>query len=409
MSGEPRGPGREGRLQVEPNREARPFGTAGKILVAVGALVLLLALGAGWAMASNFDNLGNLVKVVALLRTQGIYHVQAGQMVEGAIEGMVDSLNDPYSVYMNQTNFTQLQQQIQGSFAGLGMVVTIPKPGDYLMVKSTINGTPAQRAGIGANDAILKIDNRDTKGMDVETAVSLLRGPVGSGVTLIIARGGPGGAERSVSLVREQINVPTVEGHMVRDYPGIGYVAISQFTENTPLEMKTQLTSLLSQGMQGLILDLRDNPGGELQSAVNVARFFLPKGSPVVYIQSNFGQDVLTQTDDRLINMPLVVLVNGNTASAAEILAGAIQDTGVGILVGTKTFGKGVVQTVYPLSGGAGLKLTTARYLTPAKHDIQHKGIEPNQVVANPDSGKPDLQMDAALKDMLQKVKVNAA
>jgi len=394
---------------VEPNREARPFGTAGKILVAVGALVLLLALGAGWAMASNFDNLGNLVKVVALLRTQGIYHVQAGQMVEGAIEGMVDSLNDPYSVYMNQTNFTQLQQQIQGSFAGLGMVVTIPKPGDYLMVKSTINGTPAQRAGIGANDAILKIDNRDTKGMDVETAVSLLRGPVGSGVTLIIARGGPGGAERSVSLVREQINVPTVEGHMVRDYPGIGYVAISQFTENTPLEMKTQLTSLLSQGMQGLILDLRDNPGGELQSAVNVARFFLPKGSPVVYIQSNFGQDVLTQTDDRLINMPLVVLVNGNTASAAEILAGAIQDTGVGILVGTKTFGKGVVQTVYPLSGGAGLKLTTARYLTPAKHDIQHKGIEPNQVVANPDSGKPDLQMDAALKDMLQKVKVNAA
>jgi len=179
---------------VEPTREKRSFSTAGKVLVAVGVLVLLLVVGAGWAVAGNYDNLGNLVRVVALLRTQAIYHVDTAQLVQGAIEGMVDSLNDPYSVYMDKSNFTQLQQQIQGSFAGLGMVVTIPKPGDYLIVKSTIAGTPAQRAGIGANDAILKIDNRDTKGMDVETAVSLLRGPAGSSVTLTIARGGPGGA-----------------------------------------------------------------------------------------------------------------------------------------------------------------------------------------------------------------------
>jgi len=391
---------------VEPKKTGS-FITAGRVLIAIGVLVLLLAVGTGWAMASNFDNLGNLVKVVAMVRSQGIYKVSVGQMMEGAISGMVDSLNDPYSVYMTPTSFNQLQQQIQGSFAGLGMVVTINQQNSYLTVKSTIKGTPAQQAGIGSNDAILKIDSRDTKGMDLETAVGLLRGPVGSKVTLTVARGGPTGAIHSVAMVRQQISVPTVASRMIA--PGIGYVAISQFSENTPDEMKAQLMSLLSQGLQGLILDLRDNPGGELQSSVNVARFFLPKGSPVVYIQSNFGQDVLTQTEDRLINVPVVVLVNGNTASAAEILSGAIQDTGVGILVGTKTFGKGVVQTVYPLSGGAGLKLTTARYLTPAKHDIQHKGIEPNVVVANPESNKPDLQLDAALKIMLEKVKVNAA
>ncbi|HUW65447.1 MAG TPA: S41 family peptidase [Spirochaetia bacterium] len=391
---------------MEPKKTGS-FITAGRVLIAIGVLVLLLAVGTGWAMASNFDNLGNLVKVVAMVRSQGIYKVSVGQMMEGAISGMVDSLNDPYSVYMTPTSFNQLQQQIQGSFAGLGMVVTINQQNSYLTVKSTIKGTPAQQAGIGSNDAILKIDSRDTKGMDLETAVGLLRGPVGSKVTLTVARGGPTGAIHSVAMVRQQISVPTVASRMIA--PGIGYVAISQFSENTPDEMKAQLMSLLSQGLQGLILDLRDNPGGELQSSVNVARFFLPKGSPVVYIQSNFGQDVLTQTEDRLINVPVVVLVNGNTASAAEILSGAIQDTGVGILVGTKTFGKGVVQTVYPLSGGAGLKLTTARYLTPAKHDIQHKGIEPNVVVANPESNKPDLQLDAALKIMLEKVKVNAA
>ena len=392
---------------MEPKRQTGSFITAGRVLIAIGILVLLLVLGTGWALASNFDNLGNLVKVVAMMRTQGIYKVPAGQMVEGAIEGMVDSLNDPYSVYMTPAAFNQLQQQIQGSFAGLGMEVTINKNDNYLTVKSTIKGTPAQQAGIGANDTILKIDARDTRGMDLETAVSLLRGPVGSKVTLTIAKGGISGPVRQVAMVRQQINVPTVAGQMIS--PGIGYVAISQFSEKTPDEMKAQLVSLMSQGLQGLILDLRDNPGGELQSAVNVARFFLPKGSPVVYIQSNFGQNVLAQTGDPLIKVPVVVLVNGNTASAAEILAGAIQDTGVGALVGSKTFGKGVVQTVYPLSGGAGLKLTTARYLTPAKHDIQHKGIEPNLVVANPPSNKPDLQYEAALKMMREKIKANAA
>lgn len=379
--------------------------TAGRALIAIGVVVVLLVLGSAWAMASNFDNLGNLVKVVALMRSQGIYQVSPGQMVGGAIEGMVDSLNDPYSVYMNPASFNQLQQQIQGSFAGLGMVVTMNN--NYLTVKSTIKGTPAQQAGIGANDTILKINNQDTKGMDLETAVGLLRGPVGSAVTLTVAKSGPTGSTRQVSMVRQQINVPTVEGRMIA--PGIGYVAISQFSENTAEEMKAQLVSLMSQGLQGLVLDLRDNPGGELTASVNVARFFLPNGSPVVYIESNYGQQVLSQTTDPLIKVPIVVLVNGNTASAAEILSGAIKDTGVGVLVGTKTFGKGVVQTVYPLSGGAGLKLTTARYLTPDKHDIEHKGIEPNVVIPNPESNSPDLQLDAAMKILLAKVKANAA
>jgi len=392
---------------VETIRNTRSFSTAGKVLVAVGAVVLLLVLGSGWALASNFDNLGNLVKVITLMRTQGIYKVSASRLVEGAIEGMVGSLHDPYSVYMTPVTYKQLQQQLKGSFAGLGMEVYIDKEDGYPTIKATIKGTPAQRAGLGSNDTILKIGSRDAKGMDLETAVNLLRGPAGSTVTLTIAKGGVTGPVRQVAMVRQVIDVPTVAGRMVA--PGIGYVAVSQFSEKTPEEMQAQLMSLLSQDLHGLILDLRDNPGGELQSAVNVARFFLPKGSPVVYIETNFGQDVLKQTGDPLIKVPLVVLVNGNTASAAEILAGAIQDTGVGTLVGTRTFGKGVVQTVYPLAGGAGLKLTTARYLTPARHDIQHKGIEPNVVIANPPNSKHDLQYDEALKILQEKIKLNAA
>jgi carboxyl-terminal processing protease len=206
---------------------------------------------------------------------------------------------------------------------------------------------------------------------------------------------------REVEIVREQISVPTVEGYMI---PGtaVGYLALTQFTTKTPEEVDAALARLQEQGMRGLLLDLRDNPGGELRAAVKVAEHFVPRG-PVVYIDYRTGKDETYTVSGNKLNLPLVVLVNRASASAAEILAGAIKDTGSGILVGEKTFGKGVVQELFRLDNGAGLKLTTARYLTPGKHDINKKGIEPDVPVA-PGTGSDDVQLQKAVEILTERI-----
>jgi carboxyl-terminal processing protease len=271
------------------------------------------------------------------------------------------------------------------------------------MVVRAYEGTPAAEAGIMSGDVISKIDDRDAKGIDLETAISLMRGDVGSKVTLIIERKEAGGTvQLTRELVRREISVPTVESKVL---PGtaIGYIVVSQFTLHTAEEMQENLAKLQNEQVKGLILDLRDNPGGELLAAVNVAKNFVPQG-PVVYIDYRFGKDQEFASEGRVVQLPLIVLINSYSASAAEILAGAVKDTGAGTLVGTKTFGKGIVQTVFPLSNGAGLKLTTARYLTPKRNDIHDKGIEPDVTVENQENSAADIQLDRAIEIMRQKI-----
>ena len=361
--------------------------------VVLAVSVFLIIVVAGGLMATNYKHFGNLIKVIYLVKGQYLEPVDATALVDGSIRGIVDSLNDPYSVYLDPKTFAQLQDQIRGSFGGLGILVGVKD--ELLTVVRSYEGTPAAREGIKAGDRIVTIDDIDARGIDLDTAIGLMRGPVGSSIQLTVERENqPKPLE--FNLVREQISVPTVEGQLVQD-TGIGHVLISQFTENTPDELEDVLYSLQGQGMRGLVLDLRDNPGGELKSAVKVADNFMPAG-PVVFVDYRVGRDESFNAGESHLKIPLAVLVNGGSASAAEIVAGAIKDSDTGVLVGTKTFGKGIVQTVFPLDQGAGLKMTTARYLTPSGHFIHNKGIEPHIVVEQEPGAEVDLQLERAME-----------
>ncbi|MBM7853663.1 carboxyl-terminal processing protease [Desulfohalotomaculum tongense] len=373
-------------------------GTLGRILIAVGLVTCLLVAAAGYTVLSNYKDLGNLVRVISLIRTQYLETVTTEQMVEGAIRGVVESLDDPYSTYLDPETFKKLNEQIHGSFGGLGILVGIE--GDYLTVVRPYEGTPAYKAGIKAGDKIIEIDQKDAKGIDLDTAIDLMRGPVGTAVSLTVLRNGE--QKEFNNLIREEIRVPTVEGKVLAGTE-IGYIVLSSFNDNTPNELSDTLQELKSKNIKALILDLRNNPGGELRSAVKVADQFLFQG-PIVHIDYKAGEDYTFEAHKPGLNLPLVVLQNQHTASAAEILAGAIKDHHLGTLVGTTSFGKGVVQTVFPLDNGAGIKLTTARYLTPDKHDINKKGIEPDITVEQPRGAAKDLQLQKALDLMKEQL-----
>lgn len=373
----------------------------GRLFSVLAVLIVIVFLAGGILLATNYKHLGNLVKVVTLVRTQYLQTVDTTQLVDGAIKGMVGSLNDPYSVYLDPKTYAQLHEQIKGTFGGLGILVGIKD--QYLTVVRAYKGTPAAKAGIVAGDVITKIDDRDARGIDLETAISLMRGEVGSKVTLTIDRKDTAEPVQFTSeLIREEISVPTVESQVLPN-TAIGYAVISQFTEHTSEEMKENLAKLQQEQVKGLILDLRDNPGGELIAAVNVAKNFVPKG-PIVFIDYRFGRDQEFSSEGRTVQLPLIVLINGGSASAAEILAGAVKDTGAGTLVGAKTFGKGIVQTVFPLDNGAGLKLTTARYLTPNRNDIHEIGVQPDVPVQPEENSVLDVQLDRAVELMKQKI-----
>jgi len=368
-------------------------------LIVLITTFLLVVVVVGSLLAANYKHFGNLFKVVSLVNERYLEPVSATNLVDGAIRGVVEALGDPYSVYLDPKVFAQLEEQISGTFGGLGILVT-SKDG-LLTVVRTYPDTPAKMKGISEGDIILKINDQRTSGWDLETAVGLMRGPVGSKIKLTLARKDDP-AVRDVEITREQISIPTVESYMIKN-TNIGYLALMQFATKTPGEVDTALDQLQKQGMQGLLLDLRDNPGGELKAAVRVAEHFIPRG-PVVYIEYRTGKSETYNVEGHNLNLPLVVLVNRASASAAEILAGAVKDTKAGTLVGEKTFGKGIVQELFKLDNGAGLKLTTARYLTPAKQDIHKKGIEPDVAVSQ-QSGQEDLQKQKALEILSNKIK----
>lgn len=362
------------------------------------ATVMLIFVGLfGYTVATNYHGLGNLIKVISLVRTQYLMETNTDSMVEGAIKGVVESLEDPYSAYLDPQTYKKLNEQIHGSFGGLGILVGMED--QYLTVVRPYENTPAAKAGIKAGDKIVKINAEDVVGVDLDEAVNMMRGPVGTKINLTLLRDNE---ELKKTLVREEIRVPTVESKVIPD-TDFGYLMISQFTENTPNELEEQLNKLNLKEIKGIILDLRNNPGGELIAATKVAERFIPEGV-IVHIDYKQGEDRVFTANGHSLNLPLVVLINKHSASAAEILAGAIKDHKVGTLVGTTSFGKGVVQTVFPLDNGAGLKLTTARYLTPNKHDINKKGIKPDVQVEQPKDAAQDLQLQKAIEILKTKV-----
>ena len=327
-------------------------------------------------------------------------------MVNGAVGGMVNALGDPYTVFMNADQSKSFDAELEGSITGIG--AEIGNKDNRVIIVAPIDDSPAMKAGIKAQDIVITIDGTDTTGMDLNTAVSKIRGDIGTKVKLQIQRGD---AKLDFEITREKVDTKSVKWE-VKD-SNIGYIEISRFDSNTTSLTKQATSELADKGVKAIILDLRNNPGGYLDSAVDVTSEFLKNGTVVTekpttrdgkeQKYSASGKGKLTDT-----NIPMVVLVNGGSASASEIVSGALQDSGRAILIGEKTFGKGSVQAIETLTGGASLRITIAHWFTPKGKNISKEGIAPDKEVKLTEADfKADLdpQIDKAIEYLISKIK----
>ena len=356
---------------------------------------LLVFLALAFIFISNTSGLSSLFTVVGLLKSESIYHPHADQMIEGATSGIVASLNDPYSKYLNKSQWEELELQLNAEFGGIGVYVVERKDGK-LGIVSPIKGTPAARAGLKNGDIITRINDQSAVHMSQDEAVHLMRGEPGTQLDIAVLRPADG-KEHEFKITREIIDVPSVEDKVIGDAVPVGYIKLNQFHARSTQEIADSLNRLNKKGIKGLILDLRDNGGGDFDASIAIADIFL-EDVKVVSVKDARGKETIHRAEAGSFKLPMVVLVNGNSASASEILAGALKDNKRALLVGEKTYGKGLVQTVYPLRGGGALKLTTQKYFTPDGTDINKIGINPDYVVKNPAAGNKDLQMERALE-----------
>lgn len=346
------------------------------------SLVVSLVLVNFWANRDakadeDYAELKIFTEVLSAVKSNYVEEPNTKDLIYGAIKGMLSSL-DPHSGFMPPDAYKEMQVDTKGEFGGLG--IQIGMKDDILTVISPMEDTPAYRAGILAGDKIMKIDGETTKDMTIFDAVKKMRGPKGTKVTISILREG-WTALKDFTITRDEITVQSVKSKMIDPSDGIGYIKLIQFQEKTGQDMAAALKKLRQDGMKALVLDLRNNPGGLLTSSVEVASQFLPKGKLVVYIKGRTGG----RNDYRSFGqypayeeMPIICLINQGSASASEIVAGALKDWQRAVILGTTSFGKGSVQSVIPLSDGSGLRLTTARYYTPKGISIQNTGIKPD-------------------------------
>ena len=355
-------------------------------------IAVSLCVGAGSLLAWNYstvtattqdtyESLEAFSNVLNLVQENYVEEVDSQKAIEGAIRGMLNTL-DPHSSYMKPDDFKELQVETQGSFTGIGIEITMKD--NILTVVSPIEGTPAFAKGLKAGDKIVKIGDEPTQDMSLMEAVKRLRGPKGSEVTISIHRKGWADL-KEITLVRDIIPIHSVKSKLLE--PGYPYVRIINFQAQTTADFKKALTDLEKQGkVKGLIIDLRNNPGGLLDQSVKIADIFIDEGVIVSTKGRIKEQNSMFYARDNNVkhNFPLVVLVNEGSASASEIVAGALQDHKKAVIIGAQTFGKGSVQTIIPMDSGAGLRLTTARYYTPSGRSIQATGITPDIVVPSP-------------------------
>ena len=326
------------------------------------------------------EDIRALSEVFGKIKQNYVEDVEDKTLLENAIRGMLTGL-DPHSTYLDKSAFDELRVGTSGEFGGLGIVVGMED--GFVKVISPIDDTPAQRAGVKTGDIIIRLDEKTVKGMSLDEAVKIMRGKPGTDIVLTIVREG---AEKPLTftITRDVIRVESVKSKSLE--PGFGYIRISQFQERTGADLRKAISKLRKEfkgDFNGLVLDLRNNPGGLLDAAVEVSDAFLEKGVVVSIMGREKASQMVHSAKgmDLLSNAPIVVLVNSGSASASEIVAGALQDHKRAIIMGQQTFGKGSVQTVVPLGNGTALKLTTARYYTPNERSIQAKGIEPDIVL----------------------------
>jgi carboxyl-terminal processing protease len=344
-------------------------------------------LGASDEMQETYKNLEVFSDVLSIVQQNYVENIDTQAAIEGAIKGLLSSL-DPHSSYLKPDDFKELQVETKGSFSGIGIEITTKD--DMLTVVSPIEDTPAFKAGIQAGDRIIKIEGESTKDMSLVEAVKRLRGPKGSEVTISIHREGWTDLQE-FTIIRDVIPIYSVRSNMLET--GYGYARITNFQRNTSQDLQDAVDRLLLENkLKGLVLDLRNNPGGLLDASVKVADLFLDEG----IIVSTKGRledqnmEFSAHSGGPEYDFPIVVLINGGTASASEIVAGALQDHKRALILGTQSFGKGSVQTIIPMNDGAGLRLTTARYYTPNGISIQATGITPDVLVTAVESKEED-------------------
>jgi len=349
--------------------------------IAIAINAVALRSGADQASPVPLESLRNYTDVLERVKRDYVDELTDEELIENSIRGMLNEL-DPHSAYLDADEFKSLRESTSGEFGGLGIQVGMRD--NVLTVIAPIDDTPADRAGVQAGDKILRIDGELTRGIDLETAVKKLRGAPNTDVTITVVRDGEP-RPIDIEITRAIIKTESVRYEMLE--PGLGYVRVSQFQERTAAQLSDALDQLIEvngdKKLRGLIIDLRNNPGGVLKSAVDMVDLF-QDGGKIVYTEGRVRDSQMNyraNRGDRLEGKPIVILVNGGSASGSEIVAGALQDHNRALIVGEPTFGKGSVQSIMPLSSGGALRLTTARYYTPEGRSIQAEGIKPDIVV----------------------------
>ena len=347
-----------------------------------------------WAVDGGILKCANLVRFFAAQHFINEYYVNeadSSKLINGAIDGMVKSLDDQHSRYLDSKQYNDLKQHTEASFGGIGIVMGFKD--SKVNVISVMEGTPGEAAGLRAGDEILAVDGVPVTKYHPDEVALHVRGEIGTKVVLTIARNGED--NKDYTIERASIHVKTAAGKMLED--NIGYIRISSFAEKTAEEFKDSLAKLESENMKSLIIDLRENPGGLVTSCVDISQTVVPKGLIVSVIHRD-GSKEEYKSELAECKYPIIVLVNGNSASASEILAGALQDTKAAQIVGTKSYGKGSVQAVFPLGTGDAMKLTVAKYYTPSGRSIDGTGIEPDVKVEFNKDSTTDVQLEKALE-----------
>ena len=327
-------------------------------------------------MFFNIGNVGNFLRTVKILDSYSLEPLSLSQKAEGAITGMVDQLGDPYSYYLDKDEYADLMTEVSGSYEGLGIYLATEEGADYTIVMAPIKGSPAFDAGLLAGDEIVKINGEDMAGVSADQIATKIKTGEETHFVLEVRRKGE---MLTFELDRTKIDIPSVDGQFLEGQDGIAYISISSFAENTPTELKDVISGLEQEGeIKGILLDLRNNPGGSVSAVLQVADMFLTQGDHILWVEEKDDETCYDAENTNPYSYPVVMLVNENSASASEILSGAMQDNKRATIVGTTTFGKGIIQTVYALSDGAAVKVTTAEYLSPDKNKIHKVGVKPD-------------------------------
>ncbi|WP_066175653.1 S41 family peptidase [Bacillus marinisedimentorum] len=341
-------------------------------------------LASGKGDSKNIEDVEKIEQTLDLISDRYVEEVDNDKLVEGAIQGMIDTLEDPYSVYMDKDTAHQFTQSLDSSFEGIGAEVSMVD--GKVTIVAPFKDSPAEKAGLKPNDQILKVDGKSIAGLDLYEAVLKIRGEKGTTVTLEVNRPGVTG-NLSIDVKRDEIPIETVYSDMIeRDGKKIGILEVTSFSENTAADFKKELKKMEDEGIAGLVIDVRGNPGGYLESVEEMSRLIIPEDKPFVQIENRDGEkDRFFSTLKSKKEYPIVGLIDGGSASASEILAGALKEAGGYEIVGQKTFGKGTVQQAIPMEDGSNIKLTLFKWLTPDGNWIHKKGIEPTVEVKQPE------------------------